>query len=157
MMAAERDRVAMSPAEVDAFLAQSAKMMLATVNRDGTPHLVAMFYGMRGGKLAFWTYRSSQKARNLARDPRLSCLVEDGSDYFELRGVQVAGVVEPIEEPERVAEVGALIAARMAGTGPAGAEPSIVDEYVARAAGKRLAYVVHPHRIASWDHRKLLA
>src|ERR1043166_7947014 len=93
-----RDRVAMTGADTAALLAGSHKLQLATINRDGTPHLVTMFYVMLGGRIAFWTYRSSQKARNLARDPRVTCLVEDGTDYFELRGVQVYGCVEVIED-----------------------------------------------------------
>jgi hypothetical protein len=80
----QRDLVTMTPAEASALLASAHKLQLATLNRDGTPHLVTMFYVLVDGKIAFWTYRSSQKARNLARDPRLTCLVETGEDYFEL-------------------------------------------------------------------------
>jgi PPOX class probable F420-dependent enzyme len=138
----------MSPTEVAAFLAAGRKVQLATINRDGTPHLVTMFYGMRDGRIAFWTYRTSQKARNLARDPRLTCLVEDGDGYFELRGVQLRGTVEFVDD---VAAVGRLIAAQLAGV-PA----DELDSYVAQAAAKRVAYVVRPEHVASWDHRKLL-
>jgi len=95
----QRDRVTMTEAEVSALLAGSRKLQLATINRDGTPHLVTMFYVMLGGQIAFWTYRASQKARNLARDPRITCLVETGEDYFELRGVQVAGRARCVEDP----------------------------------------------------------
>ena len=42
---------------------------------------------MHEGRIAFWTYASSQKIKNLERDDRITCLVEDGADYFELRGV----------------------------------------------------------------------
>ena len=87
--ARHRDRVAMTAADQAALLAGSHKLQLATINRDGTPHLVTMFYVMLDGQIAFWTYRSAQKARNLARDPRVTCLVEAGEEYFELRGVQV--------------------------------------------------------------------
>lgn len=132
------------------MLARSRRMQLATINPDGTPHLVAMFYALRDGNIAFWTYRASQKARNLARDPRLTCLVEDGEDYFELRGVQVRGIARSIEDPATVAEIGRSIAARLSGV-PAGP----VDEYVARAASKRIAYVVEPVRLVTWEHRKL--
>jgi len=148
----QRDRVAMTDAEVSAMLAGSRKLQLATINRDGTPHLVTMFYVMLGGQIAFWTYRSSQKARNLARDPRVTCLVETGEDYFELRGVQVAGLVRCIEDPAGVLEIGRGVVGGMAGV-PAEA----VEEYVAHAARKRVGYVVEPARIVSWDHRKLRA
>jgi PPOX class probable F420-dependent enzyme len=96
-----RDRVAMTAAEAAALLAESHKLQLATINRDGTPHLVTMFYVLLDGQIAFWTYRSSQKARNLARDPRVTCLVETGEEYFELRGVQVAGLARCIDDPAR--------------------------------------------------------
>jgi PPOX class probable F420-dependent enzyme len=156
-----RDRVALDPAGIAALLAGNAKMQLATINPDGSPHLVTMFYALRDERIAFWTYRSSQKARNLARDPRLTCLVEDGEQYFELRGVQVAGVAEPVEALADVAAIGRLIAARMpgiggtAGDGLPGAE-GVLTDYVAQAARKRVAYLVRPRRVSSWDHRRLL-
>jgi len=141
----------MAPAEVAAFLAAGRKLQLATANRDGSVHLVTMFYTLVDGRIAFWTYRSSQKARNLARDPRVTCLVEDGEDYFELRGVQVRGVAEPVDDPTGVRRVGAAVAA-----GLPGVPGEAIETYVAAAAAKRVAYVVAPHRVASWDHRKLV-
>jgi len=110
-----------------------------------------MFYVMRDGQIAFWTYRASQKARNLARDPRVTCLVEDGDNYFELRGVQVMGTVRCVEDPAGVLEIGRGVAGAMAG-GPDG----VVEEYVQQAARKRAGYLVQPTRIISWDHRKLV-
>jgi PPOX class probable F420-dependent enzyme len=148
----QRDRVAMTPDEVAALLAGSRKLQLATINPDGTPHLVTMFYVMLGGRIAFWTYRASQKARNLARDPRLTCLVETGEDYFELRGVQVVGVAQLVEDPAGILEIGRAVAAGLAGV-PAGA----LDDYVAHAARKRVGFIVEPTRTISWDHRKLVS
>jgi PPOX class probable F420-dependent enzyme len=147
----QRDRVAMTADEVAGLLAASRKLQLATINPDGTPHLVTMFYVMLGGRIAFWTYRASQKARNLARDPRLTCLVETGEDYFELRGVQVVGLARLVEDPAGVLEIGRAVAGGLAGV-PADA----VDDYVAHAARKRVGYVVDPVKLISWDHRKLL-
>ena len=147
----QRDRVTMTADETSAFLAGSRKLQLATLNPDGAPHLVTMFYFMRDGQIAFWTYRASQKARNLARDPRVTCLVEDGDNYFELRGVQVTGTVRCVEDPAGVLEIGRGVAEAMAG-GPDG----VVEEYVQQAARKRVGYLVQPARIISWDHRKLV-
>ncbi|GIF29829.1 PPOX class F420-dependent enzyme [Actinoplanes utahensis] len=142
--------VGMTADEVAALLAYARKVQIATINPDGTPHLVTMFFGVAGGRLAFWTYRASQKARNLARDPRLTCLVEDGEDYFELHGVQISGTATRIDDLAGVTGVGRLIAARMPDV-PAGA----LDAYVTQAARKRAAYLVEPVRTSSWDHRKL--
>lgn len=146
----ERARAAMTPDEATELLAGSRKMQLATINADHSPHLVPMFYVLRGGRITFWTYRASQKALNLARDPRLTCLVEDGDAYFDLRGVQVCGMAERIDDPVGVAQVGRLIAARLTGVPTQG-----LDEYVSQVARKRVAFTVEPSRIISWDHRKL--
>ncbi len=150
----QRDRVAMTPDETAAFLAAGRKVQLATINRDGTPHLVTMYYVLTGGKITFWTYRASQKARNLARDPRVTCLVEAGEQYFDLCGVQVRGRVRLIDDPAEVREVGLLIAGVMAGPQTGSLED--YEDYVAHAARKRVAFVVEPDQVSSWDHAKLL-
>jgi PPOX class probable F420-dependent enzyme len=147
----QRDRVAMSAQEIAALLAGSRKVQLATISRDGTPHLVAMYYVMIDGQITFWTYRSSQKARNLARDPRVSCLVETGEQYFDLRGVQIQGTARCIEDPAAVRDIGRQIAGSMAGPGT-----EALEEYLQHAARKRVGYAVQPSRVISWDHSKLL-
>ena len=86
-----RDAVRMSDREVADFLEDNLKVQVASIGRDGTPHLTTLFYVVLDGRIAFWTYGRSQKVRNLERDDRVSCLVEDGTDYFELRGVSVTG------------------------------------------------------------------
>ncbi len=157
-MAKQRDRVQMSDAEVAAMLAGNRKVQLATINPDGYPHLVTMYYTLVDGKIAFWTYRTSQKALNLARDPRISCLVETGEAYFDLRGVQVQGTVETITDPDAVFKIGMAIGDVMgnAGSDVADADSQAVSDYVANAARKRYGYIVEPVRVISWDHSKLL-
>jgi len=157
----QRDRVKMSDAEVAEMLAAGRKVQLATISPDGYPHLVTMYYTLVDGKIAFWTYRTSQKALNLARDPRISCLVETGEAYFDLRGVQIQGTVETITDPDAVYEIGLRIGNVM-GNALAGAGAAVsndpgdaVNEYVASAARKRYGYLVNPVRVISWDHTKL--
>jgi PPOX class probable F420-dependent enzyme len=151
-MPSQRERVSMSDAEVAAMLAGHRKVQLGTLNPDGSVHLVTMFYGLLSGRIAFWTYRASQKAKNLARDPRITCLVEDGDAYFDLRGVQIAGAVTLIDSPAGVLDVGRRVAASMPD-----APHDALEAYVAQAAPKRVAYTVTPHRTVSWDHKKLLS
>lgn len=142
----------MSPEELAAFLEEPHKLQLATINPDGTPHLVTMYYALFDGRIGFWTYAKSQKARNLERDPRATCLVEDGGSYADLRGVQIGGQAIPIDDTEGVREVGEVVYRRYVGD-------SSRDEagYVRQQALKRRAYLVEPERVASWDHRKLAA
>ncbi|HXW86945.1 MAG TPA: pyridoxamine 5'-phosphate oxidase family protein [Streptosporangiaceae bacterium] len=158
-MPKQRDRVQMTSAEVGEMLASCRKVQLATISPDGYPHLVAMYYTLRDGKIAFWTYRTSQKALNLSRDPRISCLVETGEAYFDLRGVLVQGVVQTITDPGEVYEIGLaigeVVGGSRAGSGSSLAGGALINEYVANAARKRHAYLVEPRRVISWDHTKL--
>lgn len=150
----QRDQVEMTAEQAAAFLMAGRKVQLATNGHDGFPHLVTMYYVMTGGQITFWTYRRSQKALNLERDPRISCLVEDGEEYFDLRGVQVQGVARRIEDPAAIAGIGRQITAVVGGA-LAGAGADALTQYVEHAARKRWGYRVEPGRVISWDHTKL--
>ncbi|MGV9777478.1 pyridoxamine 5'-phosphate oxidase family protein [Streptosporangium sp. NPDC003464] len=148
----QRARIVMTEDEITAFIAESRKLQLGTVNPDGTPHLVTMFYGLSGGRISFWTYGKAQKALNIQRDARVSCLIEAGDEYSDLRGVLVYGVARRIDDSEGILEVGMNVSRRMAGMPDA---EELLTEYVAHTGRKRVAFVVEPTRVISWDHRKL--
>src|SRR5580658_1661307 len=101
-----REQIRMTEAEVDEFLHGRRTMCVATNGAGGHPHVVAMWYGFLEGAPAFWTYGKSQKIVNLRRDPRISCLVEDGEDYAELRGVELQGTATVIDDRAAVQELG---------------------------------------------------
>ncbi|MFD0854681.1 pyridoxamine 5'-phosphate oxidase family protein, partial [Actinomadura adrarensis] len=109
-----RDKIKMTGGEVAAFLAENFKVQVATLGTGGEPHLVTMFYALLDGKIAFTTYKSSQKVLNLRRDPTMTCLVEDGTEYGELRGAALYGQGKIIEDPDVRLKVGAVVGARMA-------------------------------------------
>ena len=48
----QRDRVRMTEAEVAEMLAANRKVQLATINPDGYPHLVTMYYTLVDGNIA---------------------------------------------------------------------------------------------------------
>ena len=150
----KRDQVAMTPDEAAAFLAGGRKVQLATIGQDGFPHLVTMYYVLTRGQITFWTYRKSQKALNLERDPRISCLVEDGEEYFDLRGVLVQGTARRIDDPAEIAAIGRRITSVIGGA-MAGAGADALSQYVEHAARKRYGFSVEPTKIISWDHTKL--
>ena len=147
-----RQGVRLTDEEVDDFLAGHLKVQVATVGPDGAPHLTTLFYVLDEGRIAFWTYGSSQKIVNLRRDPRITCLVEDGEDYFELRGVSIRGRATLVEEYDDLRALGARVVSRMAGGADLG---EMGDQIVEAQARKRVGVVVEPEHVASWDHRKL--
>ena len=140
----------MSQAEVTAFLAERRNATLCTLNPDGSIHAVAMWYGFLGGRLAVHTKAKSQKARNLARDARMTCLVEAGERYEELRGVELVGKAVLVDDPDEVFAVGASVFDRYVAPYTEDAHGSV--EAMLR---KRVALVLDVERTVSWDHRKL--
>jgi len=82
----------------------------------------------------------------------LTCLVEDGRDYVELRGVSISGRARLVEDYDDVVHIGSRIATRMADGADLGAYG---DDLVRQQARKRVGVVVEPEKVASWDHRKM--
>ena len=146
----QRAQVAMTHDEVVEFLASSRAMTMATIGPSGHPHLVAMWYGIVDDAVCFETKAKSQKAANLRRDPRISCMVEDGDTYEELRGVALEGTAEIIDDPDFLWRVGVSVWERY--TGPYTDE---MKPFVEMMLQKRVAVRVSVDRIRSWDHRKL--
>ena len=155
-MGGGRNAVAMSDEEVSTLLAENLKVQVASNGPEGTPHLTTLFYIVREGKIAFWTYGRSQKIRNLERDPRVSALVEDGVDYFELRGVSLTGRAQIIRDYGRIYSIGSEVATRMLDAESFEALGDFGRETVEKQAQKRVAVIIHPDHVATWDHRKMV-
>src|ERR1700759_4249363 len=79
----------MSDDEVLAFLDEERVVTCATHGPHGWPHLMPLWYLVKGGEIWAWTYAKSQKVRNLERDPRATLQVEAGDSYDQLRGVML--------------------------------------------------------------------
>lgn len=145
-----RQTITMTDEEIQAFLLEERTLQVATIDHDGYPHLIAMWYTLFNSQIVFWTYAKSQKAVNLRRDPRLTCLAEAGERYEELRGVQIKGQATIHEDRETVQRYGELIWERYTGPLNENTRPMVIAQ-----AAKRIAVVVEPVKITSWDHRKL--
>jgi PPOX class probable F420-dependent enzyme len=146
----QRDLIKMTPDEVDDFLSQRLSMTMSTISPDGSIHSVAMWYGFLEGAVAFETKRKAQKVRNLERDPRLTCLVEAGETYDQLRGVSLVGTGEVIDDPDRMWELGISVFERY--------NAPYTDEmkpFVEAMLNKRVVVKLHVDKTVSWDHRKL--
>ncbi|MBK6856466.1 MAG: TIGR03618 family F420-dependent PPOX class oxidoreductase [Microthrixaceae bacterium] len=145
-----RDLIRMTPDEVREFLEGRHTLNVATHNHDGTVHLVAMWYGFLDGDIAFETFAKSQKVQNLRRDPRITVLVEDGDQYENLRGVEMVGRAEIVEDHETIMEVARGVLRRYHDI-PA-EDLDGAAEFMVR---KRVGVRVNVDKVVSWDHRKL--
>ena len=141
-----RRQIQLSPAEQEAFFAANRKAALATLDKDGYPHLVAMTYGVKDGAFYMTSYAKAQKVLNIQRNPKVGLMIEAGGSYAELKGVMVRGECEIIEGEEAVRDAWAII------SGPS-ATPRRRETN--DSAAKRVVLKVVPHRIVTWDHTKL--
>jgi PPOX class probable F420-dependent enzyme len=146
----QRKAIEMTPEEVEAFLAERRPMTMCSIGPDGSIHAVAMWYGFMEGAIAVETKTKSQKVQNLRRDPRLTLLFEDGDYYDELRGVELVGKAEIIDDPERLWPLGVSVFERYYGGFSDDLKPM-----VEAMLNKRVAVKMHVERTVSWDHRKL--
>jgi hypothetical protein len=172
-----RDQIKMSEAEVASFLAEERTVTCATTGPRGWPHLMPLWYVLRGTEpssqsasaatgesdaprpqIWAWTYAVSQKVRNLERDSRASLQVEAGEQYQELRGVMFECDVVIHRDIETVGMLGHEIFMRYAtprGERPVEELPQEVGAMVQAQAAKRVALQFVERRRATWDHRKL--
>ncbi len=150
-MAKRRDLVTMTDEEFWKFVEEQRSLQFASIGRDGTPHLVPLWFGVVDGAFVFETFTKSQKVKNLERDPRVTLLLEDGEQYNELRGAQMKGVAELHKDVETVHELSMAVLTR----NTPGAPVEALDKVSRGHAPKKTAIVVRPDKIMSWDHRKL--
>jgi PPOX class probable F420-dependent enzyme len=86
------------PEHVDRFLRGPQPAVLATLRADGAPLSVATWYLWQGDRFIVTMDGGGPRARNLARDPRVSLTVlgDDWYHHVSLRG----RVVETRADPE---------------------------------------------------------
>jgi len=150
-MAKARDAIRMNEAEIAALLEECQSLQVATLDRNGAPHLTTVWFAYQDGTYLFETYGKSQKVVNMRRDPRVAVLAEQGTRYDQLRGVSVQGRAEIIDGGARLLQLMRVIVAR----NHRGLDDGEVAAIAASMAEKRVVVVVKPDNVISWDHRKL--
>ena len=143
-----RRQIQLSSEEQAMFFREQRKAALATLDRHGFPHVVAMNYFAEDGAFYMTSYGKAQKVVNIRRNPKVALMIESGYAYAELRGVMVRGHCEIIEGAEavRTAFAGMAEARGAAPSRPAASADS---------APKRVVLKIIPEKITSWDHSKL--
>jgi PPOX class probable F420-dependent enzyme len=120
---------------------------LATLNRDGSIHLVAMWFLWDAGAVLIPTSRKTRKARNLARDPRATVMIDDSRGGFDLRGVTLVGHAEIVEPPQAL-ELNRRIHEKYV------TEPGLALEPVkAYLASDDITIRIVSEKVSSWDLR----
>jgi len=142
-------KIAMTPEELDEYLAVERTCTVATVSHDG-PHATALWFVWDGECLWLYSITRSQRWTDLQRDPRAAVLVEAGEEYTELRGVEVTGRVEVVGEVPRTGDPDDRLvdAERRFAAKYQGGDTMFHD-------GRHAWLKLTPTKIASWDFTKL--
>jgi PPOX class probable F420-dependent enzyme len=150
-MPKRRDLISMTDDEMWGFIESRKSVQVATLNKDGSPHLTTLWFAVEDGKIVLETFTKSQKVVNLNRDPRIALLFESGETYNELKGVSINANVELVTEVDDVHRLHMSVLLRNTPEIP----EDVLDKASASMAPKKTAILVKPDRVMSWDHSKL--
>ena len=135
----------MTREELRAFLAAGTRTAkLGTTMRDGSPHVMPVWFVLEGPELVFNTGADTVKGRNLRRDPRASIVVDDERPPFAF--VHLRGEVAISEDPEELLRTATAIGARYMGADRAeefGRRNGVSGELVCRFAPQRAIAIAH--------------
>ena len=143
-------RIAMTPAEIDAFLNGQRTCRVATVGQDG-PHIAPLWFFWDGTSLWLNSIVRSQRWADLQRDARVAIVVDAGESYDQLRGVEVRGVAEVVGDVPSCGEPVSELHAPEVGFHRKYRDPDSPIPHDGKHAWLR----VTPQKLTSWDFRKM--
>jgi uncharacterized protein YhbP (UPF0306 family) len=139
----------MNPAlhdEILTILAGASDMTLATIRADGYPQATTVSYANDDLTLYFGCGGVSQKARNLARNDKVSLTINlPYADWGEIRGVSVGGRAALVSDPQEAERAGQLLLRKF---------PVGIAEYASGGLEGVALFRVMPEVISVLDYRK---
>ncbi|MCF6388699.1 pyridoxamine 5'-phosphate oxidase family protein [Mycobacterium sp. MBM] len=140
----------MDRSEVDSFLGAQRTCRVGTVSGSGQPHVTPLWFAWDGTALWLYSIVDSQRWADIARDPRVSVVIDDGDRYGELRGVEILGSAQTVGEVPRTTIPDPQLATP---------EQLFAEKYFGSADfvgdGRHAWLRIIPNRLRSWDFRKI--
>jgi PPOX class probable F420-dependent enzyme len=91
----------LADARIQGFLGTKEVVVLSTVQHNGAPLAMPMWFLHTPEALYMISVDGLQKVRNLRRDPRLCVVAESGNRGAAIRGVAIRGRAEFVDDPEQ--------------------------------------------------------
>jgi len=142
----------MTDDERQAYLEEQTVLNVASIGPTGHPHLVAMWYVMMDDKVTFWTFGKSQKVVNLRRNNKITGLIESGDSYEQLKGLEIVGSAQLIEDYDTILAIGKAVGLKYNGEG---AISDAAMPFLEAQARKRIGIAIDAESFVSWDHSKI--
>ena len=96
--------------EIHSILDDANDITIATVREDGYPQATTVSYVNDGLKIYFGCAANSQKAKNLARDSKVSLTVNlPYRSWNDIRGLSIGGRAERVTDPHELDEASKLM------------------------------------------------
>jgi nitroimidazol reductase NimA-like FMN-containing flavoprotein (pyridoxamine 5'-phosphate oxidase superfamily) len=137
--------LSLEPRELEDFLTTQRTVRLATVDGQGRPQVVPLWFVWRGGTLFLNSTLGNLTVRNLEANPQVSAVVDDGEAYEQLRGAILRGRVERADDDPRIPSVAGAWSEKYMG-----GQPVPYGRWKDRAW-----FRLTPDDITSWDFRKI--
>ena len=139
----------MTNAEYKRFLIEGTKTgKIATVKKDGSPHVVPIWFDLDNGNIVFTTGGDSVKAKNMRRDPRVCLTVDDQTPPYAF--VQIEGIASFSDDLKETLHWATRIGGRYMGDDQAeafGKRNAVPGELLVRI---RPAKVIAHKDVAGW-------
>ncbi len=120
-------------------------MTIATVRDDGWPQATTVSFVSDGLTIYFGTGAQAQKARNIARNDKVSVTVNRPyRSWNEIKGLSLGGTARRLSDPAEMQRVGQMMFAKF---------PEI-GNYIAADAGELALFKISPSVIALLDYGK---
>jgi PPOX class probable F420-dependent enzyme len=138
----------MSPQEIKVFLAENKVCRMATVDKNGMPHVIPMWYVILDGDIYIETTGTTKKVKNIKANGKVSLVVDAGEFLYDYRGVMMQGRMEIVEDSALFKRFREAFAQRYFGS----------DEHpgykVLTSIPNRVLLKFVPEKVVSWDYRK---
>jgi nitroimidazol reductase NimA-like FMN-containing flavoprotein (pyridoxamine 5'-phosphate oxidase superfamily) len=149
-MKVSRKLLRLTNEELEQFLAESKYGRLATANRAAEPHITPLGYVYHDGAIWFHALREGRRGRDLAENPKVAFLVDDGlgpgETYRQRRGAILYGTCVVADDDPRLDDVRYAFMRAM--------EAKTLREVQRRTHSW---YRIDVERRSSWDFRKIPA
>ncbi len=139
----------MTPEEIKVFFAEQKVLRMATVDKDGMPHVVPMWYVILEGDIYIETTGTTKKVKNVESNRKVSLVVDTGEFLYDYRGVMMQGKMEVVSDKALFKRFREAYAQRYFGSNE---HPGY--KFLTSIPNRVLLKFI-PDRFVSWDYRKL--
>ena len=136
-------RLSMTAAERDTFLSEERVLRLATIDEDGWPVVVPVWFVWHDGAFWVWNLTRAKRTSRLEAGTRAAFVVDGGEQYVELRGISGRLEYAFVPDDQVPLEVRRGFSVKYFST-----------DHPLEPADHHRWLRLHPAGIASWDFRK---